>query len=132
MVGGFCQGGSLWVLWVFCVWLLELFVYVFGIIFGDLVMDRYELNDFSEDELQELMDRFWSQYGADVDFAIDHVVSSCRHVVDPLVRNYYFDEDDIRAECRLAILRHAPWLMKKSWLDSARNPRGYFLSLIHI
>jgi len=95
-------------------------------IIGDWFMDRFEISDFSEAELQELMDRFWAEYGADVDFAIDHVIRSCRHVVEPLTKNYYFDEDDLRAECRLAILRHAPWLMKKEWLDSSRNPRGYF------
>jgi DNA-directed RNA polymerase specialized sigma24 family protein len=99
------------------------------ILFGELVMDRYEITDFSDSELQELMDRFWDEYGSDVDFAIDHVIRSCRHVVEPLTKNYYFDEDDIRAECRLAILRHVPWLMKKGWLDSSLNPRGYFYTV---
>jgi len=105
---------------------VEHFDYLYRNIFGDLFMNRYEITDFSEDELQELMDRFWAEYGADVDFAIDHVIRSCRHVVEPLTKNYYFDESDLSAECRLAILRHAPWLMKKEWLDSSRNPRGYF------
>ncbi len=75
------------------------------------------------------MDRFWAEYSDDVEFAIDHVIRSCRHVVEPLTKNYYFDEDDLRAECRLAILRHVPWLMKKGWLDSSLNPRGYFYTV---
>ncbi len=89
-------------------------------------MSRYELSDFSSDELQNLMDRFWAEYGEDVDSVIDHVIRSCHHVVEPLTKNYYFDEEDLRAECRLAILKHAPWILKKDWLDSSLNPRGYF------
>jgi DNA-directed RNA polymerase specialized sigma24 family protein len=89
-------------------------------------MSRYELSDFSADELQDLMDQFWAEYGEDVDSVIDHVIRSCHHVVEPLTKNYYFDEDDLRAECRLAILKHAPWILKKDWLDSSLNPRGYF------
>jgi len=116
---GLSSGGFVFVF----VW--ELFYFLLCIIVGDWFM-RYELSDFSDDELQQLMDEFWSKYGKEVDDVIDRVIRSCRNVIDPLVNNYYFEEDDIRAECRLAILRHAPWLMKKTWLDDGRNPRGYF------
>jgi DNA-directed RNA polymerase specialized sigma24 family protein len=76
------------------------------------------------------MERFWREWGEVVDRVADAVVRSSSDIVPSICRILAMDRDDLLAECRLAVLRHAEWLDRKQWLDRGRNVEGYFYRLM--
>jgi DNA-directed RNA polymerase specialized sigma24 family protein len=76
------------------------------------------------------MERFWREWGEVVDRVADAVVRSSSDIVPSICRILAMDREDLLAECRLAVLRHAEWLDRKQWLDRGRNVEGYFYRLM--
>jgi DNA-directed RNA polymerase specialized sigma24 family protein len=100
--------------WILC----ELFGMGYWVIYGIMEVGGFD------------MERFWREWGEVVDRVADAVVRSSTDIVPSICRILAMDREDLLAECRLAVLRHAEWLDRKQWLDRGRNVEGYFYRLM--